>query len=155
MLESGKSFEAPFSLIKKDRRIELARYIKNNVVETKRGGWYEKWANSVLKDANRTLRRMHRIYRTDRISRMTKICNINVRRISRNKRIQKQKKRIKFRIQVPNSVKEALELDIKNKNNLWGDAIIKEMKALEKAKVFSFSSPNHKMGKDYQFFHPA
>ena len=153
-LQLGKLFEAPFGLIKKDRPVELARFIRENVVESKRGGWYEKWSKSVLKNANRTLRRMHRMYRTDRISRMVNMLNVkelNMRRISRNKRVTKQKKRTKYGISVPNSVKEALELDIINKNTLWGDAMVKEMMALEKAKVFTYFPPNHKMGAEYQF----
>lgn len=81
LLESGKSFKAPFSLIKKDRPVELARFIHNNVVETKGGGWYDKWAKNVLKDANRTLRRLHRYCRTDRISRLVGIKTINFRMI--------------------------------------------------------------------------
>ena len=146
MLQSGKTYKAPFTLIKKDRPIELARYIRKEVVETRRGGWYKKWAKSVLKDANRTIRRLHRMYRTDRIERLASIKTINVRRLSRNKRMQKKDTRIKFGITVPNSVKEALELDRKNKNNLWADAIIKELKALEKANVFAFYPPNYKFG---------
>ena len=37
-LESGQTFESPFAIIKKDRPIELATYIKNNVIERKRNG---------------------------------------------------------------------------------------------------------------------
>ena len=32
-LESGKTFESPFAMIKKDRPIEVATYIKNHVIE--------------------------------------------------------------------------------------------------------------------------
>ncbi len=34
----------------------------------------------------------------------------------------------KFGIEVPKTVKEALEIDKKNSNTLWADAIAKEMK---------------------------
>ena len=50
-------------------------------------------------------------------TRLASIKTINVRRLSRNKRMQKKGTRIKFGITVPNSVKEALELDRKNKNS--------------------------------------
>ena len=63
--------------------------------------------------------------------------------------MQKKGTRIKFGITVPNSVKEVLELDKKNKNNLWGDAIIKELKALEKTNVFAFYPPNYKFGNEF------
>jgi len=39
-LTSGKSYNVSFSLLKKDRPIEVARYIKNKVAENKRGGKY-------------------------------------------------------------------------------------------------------------------
>ena len=37
-LESGKTFEIPFSIIKKDRPMEVATYIRNHVIERKRNG---------------------------------------------------------------------------------------------------------------------
>ena len=37
-LTSGKIINIPFDLMKKDRPLELARYIRNHVVENKRGG---------------------------------------------------------------------------------------------------------------------
>ena len=37
-LTLGQSYEVPFFLIKKDRPIELTKYIKNHVVDIKRGG---------------------------------------------------------------------------------------------------------------------
>lgn len=104
-----------------------------------------------MKDANRTIRRLHKMYSTDRIERLASIKTINVRRLSRNKRLQKKGTRIKFGIAIPNSVKKALELDRKNKNNLWGDAIIKELKTLEKANVIAFYPPNYNFGKEFQF----
>ena len=38
-----------------------------------------------------------------------------------------------FGVEIPNTVKEALELDKKNGNNLWRDAIEKEMKNVKVA----------------------
>ena len=52
---------------------------------------------------------------------------LQIRRLSRNKRIQKKSKVIKFGRTVPNNVKEALILDRENGNNLWAEAIQKEM----------------------------
>ena len=42
----------------------------------------------------------------------------------------------KFGVQVPRSVKHALDLDKKNGNNLWKEAILKELKQLDDFKVF-------------------
>ena len=38
-----------------------------------------------------------------------------------------------FGIEVPNTVKEALEMDKKNGNNIWREAIEKEMKKVKVA----------------------
>ena len=48
------------------------------------------------------------------------------------------KKQMKFEIRVPNSVREALLLDMENKNNLWAKAIIKEMEALDNVGFFKY-----------------
>ena len=58
---------------------------------------------------------------------------------------------MKFGISIPNSVREALLLDAKNKNNLWSEAIKKEMTALDNAGVFQYKSPNYEIPKEYQF----
>ena len=55
-LNSGQQFEALFTLIKKDRPIELAKYIQHEVIEPKRGGYYEQWAKNTLKRTERTIR---------------------------------------------------------------------------------------------------
>ena len=54
-LLSGKQFDAPFTLIKKDRPVELAKFIEKEVVEPKRGGYYEKWAKGILKHSGCTI----------------------------------------------------------------------------------------------------
>ena len=54
LLDSGKTYESPFNEVKKDTSIDLVRYIRNDVVESNRGGFYETWAKS----ANRIIRRM-------------------------------------------------------------------------------------------------
>ena len=56
-LKSGKDYEVPFHLLKKDRPLELAKYIEREVIETKRGGKYETWAKNIFKRSNRTIRR--------------------------------------------------------------------------------------------------
>ena len=100
-LESGKTFTAPLGLMKKDRPIELARFIRNKVVEAKRGRWYEKWAKGILKQSNRTLRRLHGHYNTRRIHRLSNIKTIKIRRISRNKRTQNKEKELNLELPFP------------------------------------------------------
>ena len=84
-LQSGKTFMAPFTLIKKDHPIELAKFIRKEVVEPKRGGYYETWAKGILKQSERTIRRMHRYYNTNRFVRLYPTINIQSRRLSRTK----------------------------------------------------------------------
>ena len=57
---------------------------------------------------------------------------------------------MKFEIRVPNSVREALLLDMENKNNLWAKAIIKEMEALDNVGFFKYKPPNFNVLIDYQ-----
>lgn len=150
-LTSGKTLDIPFPLLKKDRPIETARYINIHVLEESRHGIHTTWAKNILKQANRSIRRMSHHYNVDRFIRIKKYKEISTRRISRNKQMEKHKNRIKFGIRVPNSVREALIFDRENKNTLWGDAIQKEMAALDKAQVFQYHPGHFKISKGFQY----
>ena len=150
-LESGKTFEVPFSVIKKDRPIELAKYIKNNVTEAKRGGKYNTWAKKILIRAQRIIKRVRRSHNISRINRIYKLKQIKVNRISQNKRNEKKGLRTKFGFKVPRNVKEALLFDKENNNTEWADAIAKEMMALEAAGVWAYYPPHYKPSAEYQF----
>ena len=69
----------------------------------------------------------------------------------RNKRNRKKKNREKFGIIIPNSVKEALALDRINKNNLWEQAIIKELEGLNNTNCFKYYPGHHKFPSCYQY----
>ena len=56
VLTSGKTLELSFPQLKKDRHLEVAKYIQKEVVEEKRGGPHELWAKNILKNATRTIR---------------------------------------------------------------------------------------------------
>ena len=150
-LQSGKTVDIPFHLMKKDRPMETARYINIHVIEESRHGMHTSWAKKILKQANRSIRRMSYHYNVDRIMRIRKYQEIFNRRLSRNKQMEKRRNRIKFGIRVPNSVREALIFDRENKNNLWAEAIKKEMGALDKAQVFRYQPSHFKIPKDYQY----
>jgi len=150
-LMSGKTFEAPFSIIKKDRPVELARYIKNNVIETSRGGKYNSWSKKILVRAQRIIRRLKRTHNISRVRRIYEMKEVKSRRLSRNKRDQKKGARTKYDIKVPRNVKEALLFDQENGNTLWADAIAMEMTALETAGVWSYYPPHYKPPKDFQY----
>ena len=69
-LQSGKTYEVPFNVIKKDRPIKVPKYIKNKVVENRRGGKYNTWAKKILVRAQRTIRRLKRIYNISKLTRL-------------------------------------------------------------------------------------
>ena len=94
---------------------------------------------------------MKRAHNIDRLLRLEREKGIRIRRVSRNHRTKKQKNRIKYRIDFPNSVKDVLLLDVVNTNNLWAESITKEMAALESAGVWKYHPPKYKVGKRYQF----
>ena len=58
---------------------------------------------------------------------------------------------ILFGLEVPCNVREALELDRKNGNQRWAEAIHKEMKGLQDHKTFSFLNPGKAAPTGYQF----
>ena len=153
MLTSGKNYEIPFNVIKKDRPIETAKFIRDNVVESKRGGRYNQWAKKVIKQSERTIRRLSRYHNIDKVIRMRKnsIITMNLRRMSKNTRNKKIVNREKFGIKIPNNVREALILDRINKNNLWAEAMAKEMAALNSAKCFKYHPGHHKFDSSYQY----
>ena len=150
-LTSGKTFEISFKELKSDRPLEVAKYIRKEVVEEKRGGPHEIWAKKIITNANRTIRRLSRHYNIDRYIRLRSTKNITIRRISRNKRNESMTNREKFGIRIPNNVKEALTLDRINNNTLWADAIYKEMSALNKAKCFKYYPPTYRVPTSYQY----
>ena len=120
----------------------MAKYIRKEVAEQKRGGPHEMWAKKIIKNANQTIRRLSRPYNIDRFIHLNNTKNITIQRISKNKRNQKMVNREKFGIKIPNSVKEALILDRQNNNTLWSDAMAKENGGTCKCKMFQILSTN-------------
>ncbi len=120
-------------------------------MEQSRNGFHVSWARKPLSQAKRNIRQMQQHYCIDRINRLEQKKTINIRRLSCNKINEKKKRRVKFGIKIPNSVREALILDSENKNSLWADAIKKEMAALGKAGVFQYISPNYCIPNGYQY----
>ena len=116
-LDSGKTYKSDFSEVKSDRPIDLVRYIRNEVVESKRGGFYETSAQNALKSTNRTIRRMAQYYNIDRLMRLRHVKSIKLRRQYRNTRTKNKGKRVKFGLKIPNNTREALLIDTKIGNN--------------------------------------
>ena len=56
------TLEVPFSILKKDVPLELAKYIRQHVVEMRRGGRYNTWAKKVITNHHHVVRRLYRQY---------------------------------------------------------------------------------------------
>jgi len=141
----------PFPILKRDVPVELARFIRDKVIEDKRGGYYNTWAKNTLKAHSRGVRRLYHTYKIDSMYRIFRTRRAKANRMSKNARTEQETKdtnRIKMGIKVPRNTKEALLFDRQNKNNLWAEAITKEMAGLERLNVFKFHSPNHKCDKN-------
>ena len=97
----------PLSSIKEDLPYEAAQYaVDHDLLKEKA---FTKWAPYVSHKANRWIRAARR---------------------------QKKINRYTFSIEIPRNVAHALELDRKNGNNLWRDAISAELGTLTDMKVF-------------------
>jgi len=57
-----ETLQVSFLVLKKDLPLELARYIRDKVVEDSRRGHYNTWAKKVIKNHGRTIQRIQRYY---------------------------------------------------------------------------------------------
>ena len=57
--EVESTVEVPFPNSNKDIPIELARYIREKVIKSRGGGYYNQWAKSMLKICNRAVRQLY------------------------------------------------------------------------------------------------
>ena len=122
-LETGEFLPIPFHQVKKDHPTMVAQCVIENDV----GRTQKKWAQNILKQRLRALRRLHFMHGVD------KAFHIKIRRKikkdhlskSKNSRNAKMKLRKKFGIRIPNNVRETLILDKINNDAKWQDAIEK------------------------------
>lgn len=139
--------EIPFPVLKGDVPVDVARYIRDKVIESRRNGFYNSWAKRTLKSHGRCIRRLYQIHNVDktvRIRRMTQ----KKEKISKNARNARNKNREKFGIRIPNNTQEALVYDRQNGNTRWAEAIAKEMNALHRLDCFEFVDPSRKFTRD-------
>ncbi|MGH7974541.1 MAG: hypothetical protein ACREBR_03355, partial [bacterium] len=123
--------DVPFDILKQDVPFDLAKYIREHVMESTRYGRYGQWAKNFLQTHTRALRRL----------RSSKSAT---NRKSRNSRKGVNPTNIMFGIRIPRDAREAYALDQINGNKKWGEAIENEMSALEKMKCFDCKPPSFK-----------
>ena len=122
--KDGSCSWIPLKTLKESNPVELAEYAISRGIQDEAA--YAWWVPYTIKKQNRIIKLVqHR----------------------------STKKQLKFGVQVPQSVKEALELDRKNGNHLWSDAINKDLKNVivafkllsegERAPVRSTKIPYH------------
>jgi hypothetical protein len=141
-------------------------------------GRYTRWARQFSRNYSRILRRLirlperghFRISGTDGTSRYlhvpstlpdgTRLIRRVVSKVNQQtKGLRKKRKpgRIshplqeKYGVEIPRSVKHALEFDAQAGNTLWTDAIKKEVASLLALDCFTFHSPDYKPSSDYQW----
>lgn len=139
--------EHPFDTVKKDIPLEIAKYIRNYVVDSSRKGYLITWALKVIKQHGRAVRRLYRAYNIGRTMRLhrTRRAKANCRISQLSSGLDKpmpKRKRIppgeKFGFKIPRSTREALLLDQEAQNHLWAEAIAKEMDSLDRLGVFVY-----------------
>ena len=97
--KDGTSSWIPMNILKESNPVELAEYaISRNIQDEAAFSW---WVPYTIKKRNKIIKLVQR---------------------------RSVKKQLKFGVEVPQTVQEALELDRKNGNNLWANAISKELK---------------------------
>ena len=135
------TLEVPYTILKKDVPLELAKYIRQSVVEMKRGGRYNTWAKNVIKNHQRVIRRLYRQYNINIFSQRSRRTVQNAKeslRKSKNARNAMKKAREKFGFRIPINTRQALLFDKENGNTKWADAIAKEMTSLDKLGCFEY-----------------
>jgi hypothetical protein len=137
----------PFLILKRDVPLETAIFVRDKVVEDRRGGFYNTWAKNTLKAYARGVRRLFKAYNVDQTVR-TRRAKAN--RMSKNARTELETKftnKVKMGIKIPRNIHEALLFDWENGNTHWADAIYKEMEGLKRLNVFQLHAPNHRCHK--------
>ena len=110
--------------MRKDDPVTLAKYAKDNNLLNQRG-W--KWAKRIVK-SNKKYERMYKLMKGQKL----------------------QGPKYKFGVRVPRTKREALEIDAKNGNTLWQDAMTKEANALLDLSTFREPEPGEDLSK-HQF----
>lgn len=150
MSDDGTSWES-FKDLREDCPKLVAQYIVDNqVTRSKRGGDRTlQWAKKVVRDMNRAIRRIIRLYDfflddDDNIR--------HVRRVQKRKKKWKPKpiKRFKYGLEIPRNVDHALQIDSDDENTFWADSMAKEVKDVIGLDCFEFKDEGYDPGVGWQ-----
>jgi len=123
---NGEVTWEPMTVIKTSDPLTVARYAHDNKLVNLKG-W--KWAKRHHRNPNKFIR-MLRIFKA---------------------KIKKTFKKYKFGVQVPRNIQEALAIDKEDGNNLWSEAINKEISELMKMNTFIYKDDFSDIPNDYQY----
>jgi hypothetical protein len=146
-LTSGDEEIYDANKLKIDEPQKLASFIRSHPVERTQKGYWNNWALETMKAINITTRRVRNIYYDHHGS-----SRIVLRRTKKHqtKPAFRTVLAIKMGVEVPRTVKEALELDLKNGNNKWQEGIKREMDGLHEHQTFRFLPPGSSAPEGYQ-----
>lgn len=152
--DTGQPSWEAFRLLKVDHpRMTAAYIVENNVTRSTRQDSDRtlQWAKKSLRDIERAVRRIAMLYdyHLDANDDIYKSRRVGVNGKKRKK--QKPKELLKYGVQVPRNVAQAYELDKKNGNTFWHDAIKLEIDSLIGLECFEFHPSGHKPGSGYQW----
>ena len=166
-----------YKIVRQDHPLAAARYILDNKIGSKRHvtGTHCRWARKIVRDSERILRRILRQERdcwsvglneddghpypeflmtnttpVRLIRRTHTVAGVRKKKKTKPGRTRRPRK-VLYGVEVPNSVKEALEMDRVNGNTFWFDAIQKEIGTLLRLKCFTFHSADYKPSADFNF----
>ena len=177
---TGESSSLPFTIVKRDYPLPTAHYILTVGVGTADGryssGRYTRWARGLIRQVNRTVRRLRRMASGDilrlpdgrrfqvddslgtaRLLRRTTVDpHVNQRPWRKKKkknpgRISRGQPVFKYGVEVPKDTAHAQALDEANGNALWKEAADKEIASLLTLGCFDFRSPDDDPGKEFQY----
>ena len=130
-------------------RLTATYLLENNVTRSKRSDRNLQWAKKTLRDIDRAVRRIARIYdfyldEKDEVFAVRRTMN-------RKKKKFSMKPVYQYGIRVPRTVQEAVQLDKENGNTAWEEAIKKEISALVELECFDFKKAGFNPGPNYQY----
>ena len=115
-------------MLKEEQPLLLAQYILQHPVERTRSGFWNTWAHTAQREISSVQCKLCRIY--SNITHEHSFFPYSQRTIHRKKEYQSQMHSY-LGVEIPRTVKEAFTLDDKNKNQLWKEAIQREIDSIQ------------------------
>jgi hypothetical protein len=118
----------PIDVLKEEQHLLLAQYILQHPVECTRSGFWNTWAQTAQREISSVQCKLRRIY--SNITHERSFFPYSRHNIRCKKEFQSHMQSY-LRVEIPRTVKEAYTLDDKNKNQLWKEAIQREIDSIQ------------------------